>query len=363
MKSNLKSKVLSILLVSLMIMIVSTMSFAAEVPTIENTKISTEEKENIVPKLNSKIYFTGKTYKLPNKDSVRRDYGEKEGCGIISIISRNAKHSIYVSGEGWINANQITKIEKYITLEFDKENGLSSTLKINGEFVNVESSNKAVIDYEDGILNIKGNGTTVVNITTKEGEKIEALATVVDGGVTLNIPEKKVTGELSAEAVVADKVKVEANGDATIALDINAEGVSVTGEGNGEVKLTADEKEIVSANGTISASASAGKNGASAEVSGNQTMNLLQRLTVKLTERAKAEVNKEEASASAGGNVTVNDTVIVSGEAGTSYNYQDEDPKADLNAEILGKEIVNVEEQTVPVISLFKKLISKIQAR
>lgn len=363
MKSNLKSKVLSILLVSLMIMIVSTMSFAAEVPAIDNTQIVTQEKEDITPRLNSKIYFTGKTYILPNKDSVRKNYGEAEGCGIISIISRSAKHSVYVSGEGWIDANQITKIEKYITLTFDREEGLSSTLKINGEFVSVESSNKAVIDYEDGVLNIKGNGTTVVNITTQEGEKIEALATVVDGGVTLNIPEKKVTGELSAEAEVANKVKVEAKGDATIALDINEEGVSVTGEGNGEVKLTADEKDIVSAEGTISANASAGKNGASAEVSGNQTMNLLQRLTVKLSERAKAEVNREEASASAGGDVTVNDTVIAAGEAGASYNYQEEDPKADLNAEILGKEVVNVEDQTVPVVSLFKKLISKIQAR
>lgn len=50
------------------------------------------------------------------------------------------------------NKNQ----EQYITLTFDKiENGLGSTLKVNGEFVKAESSNNGIITYKDGVLEAK----------------------------------------------------------------------------------------------------------------------------------------------------------------------------------------------------------------
>ncbi len=355
MKSGLKLKALIVLLVSLMIILASTMCFATEQPTLNSTETSTEEKEDTTPRLNSKVYFTGKTYSLPNINWVRKDYGEGEGCGIISIISRSAKHPVYVSGEGWINADQIVKIEDYITLKFDREEGLSSTFKINGEFLNVESTNNAVMDYQNGELAIKGNGTAQVNITTKDGENIEALATVVDNEVTLNIPEGKVTGEISAEAGVADKVKVETEGNAAIELNIDEEGVGVAAEGNGGIKLEADEKEIVSAEGTGSASASAGINGASAGASGSQSLSLLERLTLKLTGRAEASASKEEAAASAAGDITLNDKEIVSGEVETSHDFQENEQEPEENT--------SVDTQRVPVLSFFEKLLSKIAAR
>lgn len=371
-KSNLKIKALIILLIATLLLGVSTLFCTvkaadeeSDVPAAtEETQEDPQEDPVITPKLNSKIYFEGKTYKLPNKDRVRKEYKDGElGCGIISIISKRAKHPVYVSGEGWIDAEQIKDIEKYITLTFEKTEGLKSTLKINGEFVNAESANEGIIKYENGELRVVGNGTTTVNITKKDGETIEALATVVNGELTLNIPEKTVTGELSATAEIADKITVEASGNGAAALVIDENGIGVAAEGEASANLKVDEKEIASVSGDAQGSLVATKDGVVAEGTASQTMTILEKLKIRLSERANAEINKEEAAVSVGGDVEVNDNEVASGDAGLSYNYQEEDPKGSLKAEILGNEIVNVEEKPIRIISTLKNLMASLRAR
>lgn len=371
-KSNLKIKALIILLIATLLLGVSTLFCTvkaadeeSDVPVAtEETQEDPQEDPVITPKLNSKIYFEGKTYKLPNKDRVRKEYKDGElGCGIISIISKRAKHPVYVSGEGWIDAEQIKDIEKYITLTFEKTEGLKSTLKINGEFVNAESANEGIIKYENGELRVVGNGTTTVNITKKDGETIEALATVVNGELTLNIPEKTVTGELSATAEIADKITVEASGNGAAALVIDENGIGVAAEGEASANLKVDEKEIASVSGDAQGSLVATKDGVVAEGTASQTMTILEKLKIRLSERANAEINKEEAAVSVGGDVEVNDNEVASGDAGLSYNYQEEDPKGSLKAEILGNEIVNVEEKPIRIISTLKNLMASLRAR
>ena len=56
-----------------------------------------------------------------------------------------------------------------------------------------------------------------------------------------------------------------------------------------------------------------------------------------------------------------NDKEIVSGDAGIGYEYGAEDPEANVKLEVLDKEVVNVEEQKIPVISAFKALLEKIR--
>lgn len=371
-KSNLKIKALIILLIATLLLGVSTLFCTvkaadeeSDVPAAtEETQEDPQEDPVITPKLNSKIYFEGKTYKLPNKDKVRKEYKDGElGCGIISIISKRAKHPVYVSGEGWIDAEQIKDIEKYITLTFERTEGLKSTLKINGEFVTAESANEGIVKYQNGELRAIGNGTTTVNITKKDGETIEALATVVNGELTLNIPEKTATGELSATAEIADKITVEASGNGAAALVIDENGIGVAAEGEASANLKVDEKEIASVSGDAQGSLVASRDGVVAEGTASQTMTILEKLKIRLSERANASVNREEAAASVGGDVEVNDNEVASGDAGLSYNYQEEDPKGSLKAEILGNEIVNVEERPIRIISTLKNLMATLRAR
>lgn len=350
-KFNLKTKALVIILITILLACVSTMSFA------------TEEKEVIEPKLNSKVYFEGETYKLPNKDKVRKEYAEGEmGCGIISIISKNAKHPVYVTGEGWIDVDQIVSLEKYITINFERGEGLTSHLTVNGEFMDIQSTNTAVLDYKDGMLNINGNGNTEVVITTKEGKEIEALATVVNGGLVLSVPDKAVAGELSVTAEIADKVTVEANGNAGAALEIGANGIDVVGEGNGNVVVKAEDKEILSADGNVTGALSANKDGITANVEAEQNMNLLQRLTLKLKERANLAVNKEEAMIGAGGDIAVNEKELASGDATLTTDYVN-NPDLNVNGHINGQEFDKVIE--IPVketIQRLRDLIARMRA-
>lgn len=364
-KSNLKTKALVIILIATLLLGVSTLFCT----------VKAADEETVEPRINTKIEFTGKTYKYRNQDKVRKEYAEGEiGSGIVSMVLKNSKHPVCVIGEGWIDINQIVKSEEYITLKFDtddlKENGVKSTLTVNGEFLNIESENNGIIEFKDGALEAKANGKTTLVFIPKEGEAIEVLATVVDGAVTLNIPEKSISGEITAKTEIADKVKidVEATGDATAAIVIDEKGISVAGEGEGEIKLKVNDEEIASGNATANGTVTVDEEGAKAEGESKQSMNLFQKLTMKLAERLALEVNKEEAKVSAGGDVAVIDQngteqEIASGDAEMSYNYSDEDPKADLKVEVLDKEVANVEDQTVPVISLFKKLVEKVQAR
>ena len=323
-----------------------------------------EKTEPVEPKLNTKIEFTGNTYKYPNQDKVRKPYEEGEvGCGIVSIISKNAKHPVYVTGEGWINIDQIVKSEKFIDLNFDNIKDGELKLTVNGEFTNVESTNKAVINYENGILKIVGDGKTDVIITTKEGEQINALATVVNGELELSIPDKALAGELSATAVIADKITVEANGDGGAVLVIDENGIGIEGEANGGVVLKAEDKEIASATGTVTGNITGNANGVTASASGEQTMTLLQKLTLRLKERAGAKIDKEHVEVSAGGDVGVNDQEIASADGNLSYTYGEEDPTGSAKVEVLEKEVVNIENRTIKIISTLKNLITKIKAR
>lgn len=363
MSHSLKLKILSITLIALIIMTMGTMSFATEETLPQLGETVAEEKE--APRLNTKIKFTGDTYLFYNGGIVRKSYKDgKEGCGIVSIIMKGKKYGVYVTGEGWISEDQIVNTEEYITLEFNTEdigkNGIASVFKINGEYINVESTNNSVIKYENGELVVNGNGQSTVTFTTEDGKEIEALATVVDGGVTLNIPEKEFAANVSSEVNAGDKIKVEMEGNSTAKIDISSEGIGVSADGDGSAKLTVDDKEIASAEGGMNAHAAVGKDGAEAGVEAHQSASLLERLIVKLTGHAEASASREEAEASAGGKIEVNDEEVVSGEVGTSHEYSKTDPEIGANAKILGKDVINVQDQTLPITSLFKTLITKI---
>ena len=145
MSQTLKSRISVIILITLLVSLVSTMSFAAT-----DTETKPEETKQVEVKLNRKVYFEGDTYTFHNGNRVRKTYAEGEkGCGIISIIVPNKNKGIYVSGEGWISEDQIINTDKYITLEFEKiENGLNAKLNVNGEFVTVKSNNNGIITYK-----------------------------------------------------------------------------------------------------------------------------------------------------------------------------------------------------------------------
>lgn len=357
MSQTLKSRVAVIILMTLLLSLISTICFSGE----------TKAAEKVEAKLNTKIYFEGDTYKFHSGKlgkKVRKSYGEGElGCGIVSIIVKNKEHGIYVTGEGWISESQIRTSEKYITLKFDKEeNGLRSNLKVNGEFVNVESDNLGIIKYENGALRAEANGTTTVTITTKEGKEIEALATVYEGGIELNIPEKAVSidGQISAD--IADKkVNISADGEATAALVIENGAIGVEAEGNGDVKATVEDKEILDLNANIAGSATASLNGVTAEARASQTLTILQKLAIKLNENANAYANRSEVGAGAGAGVSVNDKEIASADADIKYQYGQTDPTADLNVNVLENSVVNVQDRTVPVISTLKALIARMR--
>lgn len=359
-KSNLKTKALVIILIATLMLGVSTLFCT----------VKAANEEAIEAKLNTKIYFEGNTYRFHDGKRVRKEYADGElGCGIVTMILPNKAFGVYVLNEGWISKNQIRESQKYIDIHFDeealKENGLKTTLTINGEFVNVTSENEGIIKYNDGALEINADGQTTVTITTKEGKEIEALATVVEGDLTLNIPQKEVNANIKADAEIADKIQIEAKGDATAAIVIDEDGLSIAGEGNGDVIVKADEKEIASGNGNIAGGVTINQEGVSAGAEGSQTMNLFQKLTMKLTERLALDVNKEEVKVSAGGDILAGEEEkeIASGDVEISHNFSEEDPKIDAKVEVLDKEVVNVEDKTVPVVSLFKKLMQKVQER
>ena len=359
MSQTLKSRISVIILITLLVSLVSTMSFAAT-----DTETKPEETKQVEVKLNRKVYFEGDTYTFHNGNRVRKTYAEGEkGCGIISIIVPNKNKGIYVSGEGWISEDQIINTDKYITLEFEKvENGLNAKLNVNGEFVTVESNNNGIITYKDGILEAKGDGTTTINFTTKDGKEIEVLATVYDGNIELNVPEKSVstTGKVTAE-MVDKKVKVVAEGDAKETLKIETGAILGEEEGKGKFKTTVEEKEILGWDVNANGSATANKDGISAEGKATQTITLLQRLTLKLSERANASIDKEKVSAGAGGDASVNDNEIISGDAEMKYEYGADDPTVDANVDILDKNVISVEEKTVPVLSALRALLSRIK--
>lgn len=355
MSQTLKSRIAVIILMTLLLSLISTICCAAEAT------------ETIKAKLNTKISFQGDTHQFHSgrlAKKVRKSYKDgKLGCGIVSIIVPNKEYGVYVTGEGWISESQIRESDKYITLKFDKvENGLKSSLTIDGEFVNVVSGNTGIVKFENGALTAGVDGTTTVKITTKEGKDIEALVTVYNGNMELNIPEKSASldGKINAD-IAEGKVKIEAKGDAKATLKIENGAIGVEAKGKGDIKAKVEDKEILDVNGNASGNATVSRDGLSAEARASQTMTILQRLSIQLNERANAYVDKEKAGASAGADASVNDKQVASADAGIEYKYTETDPTADLNVKLLEKDVVNVEDKTVPVISSLKALLAKIK--
>ena len=87
----------------------------------------------------------------------------------------------------------------------------------------------------------------------------------------------------------------------------------------------------------------------------------MQKLTIKLNESANAHINKEEVGAGVGADASVNDREVISGDAAMKYEYGADDPTADVNVDILDKNVINVEEKTVPVLSALRALLSRIK--
>lgn len=369
MSQTLKSRISVIILMALLLTsLAGTMCYATEASTPED-KTKTEQTV-AKAKLNTKVVFKGNTYKFHNGKNVRKKYAEGEyGCGIVSIIVKNKPFGVYVSGEGWIAESQIQAdlTQKYISLEFDKENlkngELGSVLKINGEFLQAESANTGIIKYEDGKL-IAGlkEGMTTVKIFTKDNKDgIEILASNYDGKVTLDIPGKSVSadGNITAD-MIGEKVNVSANGDAKVALKIEDGSIGVEAEGNGDINAKIEGKEILDANVEANGNVTASKDGITAEGTVTENLNFLQRIRAKLSQRASARIDKEKASVSVGGDAAINDKEVASGDAGLGYTYATDTGSASLDASILGNKVIQ-KQKDFPVLSTLKSLFSKIR--
>lgn len=362
MEKNIISKVSIILIIALLLSLVSTVCLAANATMAEQTE---EEitAEPVKAKLNTKIYFEGNTYTFHNGRKVRKTYADGEkGCGVVSIIVPNKQYGVYVSGEGWISETQIKETNQYITISFDKmDKGLNSKLTIDGEFLNVESDNNGIISYNNGALETKGNGTTTVKILTVDGKEIEVLATVFDGGVELNIPEKSLSIDGTENIDLADKkINISAEEDATLGLKIDNGTIGAVAEGNADIIAKVEDKEILDADLNGNASASAGKDGVEAGAKAEQNLTFFEKATLKFREHAEAFARREEVGASAGAAGSVNDKEIVSGDVGVNHKKGEIDPEANVEVEVLDKEVLN-KEFTVPVVSAFRALLEKIK--
>lgn len=343
MSNTLKSKISVIILITLLLTtLASTMCFATEA-----TEPAEETQEQVEVKLNRKVYFTGSTYKYHSgklAKKTRKVYKEGEiGCGIISIISKSkkAEYPIYVTGEGWISKDQIISLEKYITIDFDAED-LKSSLKINGEFVNVESSNTGIISYnEEKELVLGANGTTTIKFINKEGKETEALATVYNGELELHLLEGSVTINGQAIADIADKkVNVSAEGNGNLALNFDGNAIGIEADGDAKVKVTDEDKEILDSEFTADGNASLGlEEGLNVEGNASQKLSILSIFRAKLAERANATIDKTHTEVAVGGDAEVNDVEVGSADASVGYEYATDTGTANLDASVLGNEI------------------------
>ena len=365
MSQTLKSRISVIILMALLLTsLAGTMCYAAEAGT------PTEEtKQAVEVKLNRKVFFEGKTYwRMDGKGRTRKEYKDgKIGCGIIGGITSSKPFGIYVIGEGYISKDQIKSTEKYITLKFDKVEdgvGLKSQLKINGEFVAVDSDNTGIIKYENGKLIAGGvDGTTTIKIITKSGKEYEALATVYKGEVELNIEQGTLSLSGMSTTEMADKkLKLEAEGNGDLGVVITEDGIAIGADGEANAKINFKETEILDANATASGSAILTRDGVEAEGNASQKGSLFKKLNAKLSQRAKASINKERADVSVGGDVEVDDKEIASADAGLGYEYATDTGTASIKASALGNEVVNAQKDFNPVTTL-KTLLSKLMKK
>lgn len=365
MSNTLKSKISVIILITLLLTtLASTMCFATEATEPEETQ------EQVEVKLNRKVYFEGTTYKYHSGrlgDKKRKEYKEGEiGCGIISIISKSkkAKYPIYITGEGWISKDQIISLEKYITINFDVEdlkNGLKSSLKINGEFVNVESSNTGIISYNNRELVLGANGTTIIKFINKEGKEIEALATVYNGELELNLLEGAVAIDGQATADIADKkVNVSAEGNGNLALNFDGNAIGIEADGDAKVKATYEDEEILDSEFTAEGSASASLQGVKAEGNASQALSILSIFKAKLSERANATIDVTHTEVGVGGDAEVNDVEVGSADASVEYEYATDEGTANLDASVLGTNIPT-KPATFSIVKTIKSLFESLR--
>lgn len=362
-KSNFRFKALVIALVTVILASTCTMSFG----------FSLFNKAEDEPYYNRKVEFTGDTHYYSDGSAkrlslfkkgqtVRKTYTEeKPGCGIVTIISKNAKYPYYVSGEGWIGIEQIKQSERFIQIEINLNDGLNTKLHINGEYINVESDNTGVVRYEDGALVAGFDGTTTINLIKKDGETVELVAVVANGNLELNIPEKELSAEITADASFIDqKIEVKTEGNADVALIID-DGIKIAAEGDAKAELYVDDKKVAECDAEGNMELDITSEGLDVTGNANQSLTILDRLTIKLREAAKLEVDKQHANIEGEGAAEVNDNEVFEGKADMNYNYGDEDPTGSLNATVLDNNVVNVEDKTIPVISGLKALIARVR--
>lgn len=366
--------------------------------------------EELDIQLNRRVTFVGDTYYDWNGKKVRKDNGDDEETSgmIISINNRKSK-GIYISGKGYIGRDQIKAVEgKILEVEFDKDT-LTSSLKFDGDYVNIESTNDGILEFEDGVLKAGlETGKTTLTIENKDGKLVEMEAEVTDTTVTINIPEKSAELAVEDASLVVkvpdgetgeDKeiVKVSGNGNVTAKVELEEGTVKVdaTAKADGKVEVKGEEiiKAAMDANATmtgtmdengLTATATGEANAAvavkgeevfTADVEGQgsvnvnseegvtvvatttQTYTLLDKIKAKLNGGVMANVNKENASAGVTGSAEVNDKEIASGTAAIAGNYG-EDPVVEAEGKIAGQE-VKIPTTTIPIVSMLRKLLSR----
>ena len=379
-ESNFKIKALVILIIAALVLAGSAFFNAVKAANLEAG-------------YNRKVYFTGDTMHrsdgAPKKislfhrgETVRKSgYTEENpGCGIISIINNKAAYPYYVSGEGWIKAEQIIaeKTKKFIDFNFDfsdfmKNGKVVHGLTIDGEYTNVIVDNTNIVKFENGELKIIGDGTTNVKFYIKkdtEIKEINAIAATHNGELTLSLPQESLSEGITAsikehvDAEIFEKVQVEADMDAKASLNIDEEGVHATLGGTESdeaiisANVTAGEKEIVSGEVTGKGTVDANLQEIKAQGESKQALSILDKIKGSLTERANAKIDREHAELNVGADAKVQDKEVASVDAGVSYKYGDTDPEGSIEGHIL--EAPFSKSGKIPVVSTIKSLISRM---
>ena len=252
--------------------------------------------EELDIQLNRRVTFVGDTYYDWNGKKVRKDNGDDEETSgmIISINNRKSK-GIYISGKGYIGRDQIKAVEgKILEVEFDKDT-LTSSLKFDGDYVNIESTNDGVLEYEDGVLKVGlETGKTTITIENKDGKLVEMEAEVTDTTVTINIPEK--SAELAVEeATLVVKVPDEETGE-------DKEIIEVTGKGNATAKVELE-------NGTVKVDATAKADG-TVEVKGEEII----KAAIDANATITGTMDEKGLTVTGKGDVNADASIIVDGE-------------------------------------------------
>ncbi len=366
--SNLKIKALIVLLIAVLILTGSAFLSrvnAADEEEREQVEEMQEEEEAVEIKLNRTVKFTGKTYKSYKKNAkVKKDYGEEEVSGLITVIKKGQAHNIYILGKGWISEDQVVSSKKFIDVTIElNDDGLHTGLKIDGEKLDVDIDNTSIIKYEDGELKAVNDGTTNITFTKKDGEEVNVLTEAHDGNITLRLEDKMITGEFESEATVLDKVVIKTDGEGQLALNSEDGVIRLDAEGNGNMVIETTEGQEI-ATGTIDFNGGAevdlNEKAVTVEGESHQTLRTLSdKIRIALEEKAKARIDTEKVNVEGDAKAEVNDKELAQVEGEINYNYGDEDPTGRISGSILGREPIE-KSGTIPVISTMKKLLKKM---